>query len=406
MTLDQVYSAAFKHLKFDGKLAKKLYACQIQYVNASRDHLEFFGSNLLGVHVVRFKDSDVARIFDALDVDLMHLTEQIRHVKDINQAYKVSSDTFNITMMYLIHRFLTSPVINDTQRHRAAYDCALLFFYRCMAALLSYYFRYPADPKVAQMAYAQLSQKFLIKQLGSWHRVMDYRAEELISADSIHLKALVGWNNDLGIVYAMNDSQGRIRDLIKNYYVVFDRVNRSGERIQSTSSTIIDVEGEETLREKTKSVEAYVGYIQSIVPERNSFIKHDLLTVVSKVNVNTSSRMLEATLGWISEHASQPAWHQVIDEFIQITVVHSMHLIADPSNEMSTRDYPTMLVNMKYLLLSTRSTDVDLERIRTLGTKIVEGSTTGHVSAALILATRTAVILYVILRTLTGRGAR
>jgi hypothetical protein len=68
ITLLDVFDEQFKHVKFDAKLAKAIYTYQISYINSSREYLEFFGSNLLGVHVIRFKDSDVTKFFDVLDI--------------------------------------------------------------------------------------------------------------------------------------------------------------------------------------------------------------------------------------------------------------------------------------------------------------------------------------------------
>jgi hypothetical protein len=123
VTLADVFDEHFKHVKFDSKLARNIYLYQIGYINRNREHLEFFGSNLLGVHVVRFKDSDVLKLFEeVLDVDFLSLSDDLKKVSSINQDYKVSSDVLNLTSMYLIHRFLTSSLIVDAARKRAAYD--------------------------------------------------------------------------------------------------------------------------------------------------------------------------------------------------------------------------------------------------------------------------------------------
>ena len=285
-SLAEVMEKEFKHVKWDSKLAKHIYSYQVGYLNSNREYLEFFGSNLLGVHIVRFKDSDVAKFFDMFDVDIFSLSEEIKHVEDINQNYKVSSDTLNLTVMFCIHKFLTSPIIKDEVRERAAYDLALIFYYRCTAAILSAWFRYPSDPKVAQMAYANLSNKYLIKKLGTWHKVMDYRANELVVKDGLWYKQLVDFNNDYEIVKCINDCQGRIRDLMKNYYSEFEAVRVSGTKISISKSTMLDIEGEEVTKEKTKGVEGYVTYILHILIDKHSFIKEELVGVIANLNSN------------------------------------------------------------------------------------------------------------------------
>lgn len=403
--LKETFDEHFEHVKFDGKLAKAIYEYQIGFVNSNREHLEFFGSNLLGVHVIRFKDRDVDRFFDqVLDVDLISLERDIRKVDTINHEFKISGDILNLTLMYVIHRFLTAPTLPEKQRHRGAYDTALIFFYRSVAALMSYYFTYPSDPKIAQLAYSRLSNKFLIKKLGSWQKVMDYRSEELLDrSESIHIKALISFKDDLAIVYAINDSQSRIKDMIKNYYSEFISVHSEGANIGVTSSTFNDADGEETLKEKTKSTENYVQYMLQSLSDEHTFIKDDILGVIVRINANTSFRMVKSTLQWMYENQNNQKYNKNINEFISKVVVQSLYFIQHNMQPKSMRDYPYILQQLKNLYLSTRTEDKDVDKIRDLGLKIVQSSNKG-VSSSLTLATRTSVILYITLRALIGQN--
>lgn len=403
VTLAEVFDPLFKHLRYDGKLAKAIYRYQVSYLNSNKEYIEFYGSNLLGVHIVRFKDNDVARLFDeVLDVDYLQLSEDLKRVTGINQEYKISSDVLNLTLFYLLHKFMTTKLLDGHSRERVCYDVALLFFYRTTAALISYNFKYPADPKIAQQAYANLSQKYLIKQLGSWGKVMDYRAKELISSKSIHYKALVAYNNDNSIVYAINDSQGRVRDMIKNYYGEFARVHSQGDRVGTTSSTYTDMEGEENVKEKTKSVESYVEYIRDIIVDKHSFIKDDLVGIISRVNANVSFRSLKVCLEWISSEYGNQKLHKEIDDFVSTSVIHSFHLIQYNIAPKSMRDYPAILTGLKNLLASSRSVDPELQKIKDLGERVVTKSFPYKVSEPLVIATRNSLVLYLVLRLLIG----
>lgn len=406
LTLKEVFDEHFEKTKFDNKLAKLLYQYQISYVNASQEHLEFFGSNLLGVHVVRFKDSDVARFYDdVIDVDYYRLTQRLRQVTTIDHSFRISGDILNLTLMYVVHRCLSSELMGQDQKSRAAYDAGLIFFYRCISAIQSYNFRYPADPKIAQMAYANLSNKFLIKKLGSWHKVMDYRSKDLIDKSGLHYKGLLGFEDDDATVYAINDSQGRVRDLYKNYYAEFARVHAEGSNIGVTSATWIDAEGEETVREKTKSTEAYVGYMRQAIVDKPTMVKDELVTLIVKINSNTSFRMVKATLEWLCENYIDSKHHRAIDEFISSTVVQSLYLIEQHVQPRHRKDYAHILVTLKNLYLSTRTTDAEIEKIRTSGYKLVRLAN-GRVSDSLTLSTRTSIVLYLTLRALVGQSSK
>lgn len=404
-TLLDVFDEHFKDVKIDKRLLDALYRFQVAFLNRDAEHLAFFGSNLIGVHSIRWRVADTLKFYkDVCEIDYSLLEKELRSVTTIVQEYKISSDALNLTLMYLIHRIVTSPKLNDTQRKRGAYDTALIFFYRCIAIRQSDYFHFPADPKLAQAAYAELNNKFLIKKVGSWRAVMEYRAKDLVDPKGLHYPGLALFTDDSATTYAISDSENRIRDLYKNYYKVFEHARVQGHRIHSTSATFTDAEGEEKVKEKVKSTEQYVGYIRTAILDKHGFVRADLIKAIVDINTNTSQRMLTATLSWLSDHYSDPLWHKKIDEWLGLIVIHSFHLLAE-SKVGDTKDYPTMLTTLKNLYLSTRSSDKELLRIRKLGDELIKAAN-GKVNNSLSMATRTATILYITLRAIVVNVTR
>jgi hypothetical protein len=214
------------------------------------------------------------------------------------------------------------------------------------------------------------------------------------------------FNNDYDIVIILNDSQGRIKDMVKNIYSEFMKVHQSGGRITTTSSVVTDLEGELGVRDRTSAVENYSNYLKTIIHDRHAFIKDELVNVIAKINVNTSQRMIKQILNWMSDNYGDTKYHSKIDEFLGTTVIHSFYLLSDNESVPNLRDYPTVLVTLKNLYLSTRSSDKELLQIRELGDMIVAECNKGHskMSGSLAMASRTAIILYIMLRVLVGKG--
>lgn len=397
ITLKEVFDEQFKDVVVDKSLIDAVYRYQVWFLNRNAEHLAFFGSNLIGVHVIRFRVVDMMKFFDeVVKVDYVSLEAAVSKVTTIRHEFKISSDVLNLTLMYLIHRLITSPKLSTTQRERGIYDTALVFFYRCIAIRQSDYFHFPADPKTAQAAYAELSNKFLIKQVGSWRGVMEYRAKDLVDPNGLHYTNLQLFTDDLKVVYAINDSENRIRDLYKNYCREFHLASQSGNKIATSSSTIIDVEGVEKVREKVKSTEQYVGYIRAAIIDKQSFVRPELVSVIIDINTNTSLRMLTATLSWFSDKYNDPLWHGKIDEYLRLIVIHSFHLLAE-AGKSEMKDYPTLLTTLKNLYLSTRSSDTDLIKLRKIGDELIKAAN-GKMNNSLAKATRTSTILYITLR--------
>lgn len=404
-TLKEAFDSIFSHVEFTEAIAKQIYKFRVGYMTANRDHIEFFGGNLLGVNPLRFKDSDVNNFFEIFELDYPDVVKEVRMVTTIDHSFKVGSDVFNLTIMYLIHRFLRSNLRIDIKK-KACHELALVFFFRCAAALISANFKYPANPKVAQLAYANLSKKYLIKSLGSWNKVMEYRATALMNEkESPHSKALRNFDEDTKIQYAISDSQGRIRDMFNGYYSEFMMVHESGESIAQQSTFTVDAEGNDALREKTTGPENYVFYIRSIIGDYDTFVRDDLLQVVSKSNSNTSSRALATVLEWLSVSHGDPKKHQEVDLFISRVLVQMAHFLQYNIDPKRHEDKEYVLVGLKNLFLSTRSVDPDLVKIREMGEKIVHAAL-DEISTSLMMATRTSVILYICLRALVGKNYR
>ena len=398
ITLKQVFDEIFEGYRFDSNFMKKVNHYQVKFINRNQDHLEFFGGNLLGVQVIRFKDSDVTKFFEEVfDLDFDEVRSKVRTVTTINHTFKIAGDVFNLTLSYLLHRSLTSEYLDETKRHRAAMDVALIFFYRSICAVHSCYIKYPFDAKVAQEAYSRLSGKFLIKQLGSWHEVMLYRAHALTDRSSIHRKSIMSYTDDTNTVYVIEDSQGRIKDLIKNYAIELYKVHEEGASLATTSSTMIDMDGEETTRDKIGSAESKVQHIRNLINDKNAFINDSYISVIAKTNSNTSARIIKSTLGWLVDNYSVTKFNKDIDEFISKVVIQSLYMIETSIPVNKRRDTPYILKTIKDLYLSTRTTDSEVIRIRELGDKIVK-TANGRVSSSLALSTRTSIILYVTLR--------
>ena len=400
-TLAEAFGLIFEHFEFTDSLSKQLYTYRVNYMTANREHMEFFGGNLLGVNRVFFKDSDVNNFFDIFSLEFSEVVHGVREVTTIDHSFKVGGDVFNLTIMYLIHRVLTSKMSNS-HKQKAAHDLAMIFFCRCAAILISANFNYAADPKVAQLAYSNLSQKYLIKRLGSWNLVMDYRANALLAKSSPHWNTIQYFREDPKIQYAIADSQGRIRDMFRGYYSELMLVHEDGAFLTQQSPFIAGEDGEESLREKTTGPETYVFYIRNVISDQATFIKQDLLQIIARNNTNTSVRAVVSTLEWLSAAYTDPKTHKLVDDFISRVLVQMAYFMQNNIEQRSHKDIAHVMSNLKNLFLSTRSVDPDLLKIREIGETIIEKSQ-GKLSTSLMMATRTAVIMYICLRSIVGK---
>lgn len=398
--IKSVFEKHCGHLKFDAALAKKINTFQVGFANKNEDHMTFFGGHLTGVQIVRFTTQDKEAWFtDVLGVDDLALEEDLHALPSINTQHMVSSNLFNNTCMWLIHKFMTSPLLNDAQKHRAMMDCALVLYYRFLTSLLYKYFIHAADPQVAAATYAQLSYKYELKQHGSWGATLVARCEKLISPDSIHYKTFRRYDNDLDIIYLINDSQGRIRDMLKNIYSEFMKIHSEGTRIK-VSSAFIEHDGEMALKDNTKNLSTYTRYLHSIISDEHSFVKDELIELIERIMKTMPAKLLKQSLKWCSvnhRHANATE----VEELINLTLVHSFAYLSNNRTILKeTNDLALLISKLKGVYMSSRSVDPDLLLMRDRAETIVRSATTTK-NASLIASIRTGLLLYITLRAFT-----
>lgn len=403
-SLKQVFDEFFGQVTFDKKLIKELTGYHVYLSNMNSEHIQFFGGNLLGVQVLRFTPRELRKLFGTiLDIDYQALERAVRKVPTIYHENSISGDILNLTLFYMMHRFLSATDLTDDQKHRGAYDAALIFCYRCCFALTNNYFSYPAQPAIAQAAYANLSNKHLIKKLGTWSRLCDYRAERIIEKTGeggkpgLNYQHLVLFNDDIKVTSMIQDSQGRFKSVFSIYYDEFDKVHKSGESISSTSSTIKDADGDIVLKDRVKGVENYINYLTTALSDGDGFIDRDLVTVAADMNGNTSFKTILSVLEWMTEAYHMPKYSGVIDKFISDVLVQAFFYIEHNVPISKRKDLVYVMTTLKNLFLSTRSTDPGLLSIREQGEKLLKAYSKG-MTASLMKPTRSAIILYIILR--------
>lgn len=399
-TIKGVFERVCEHVKFDVALAQRVIEFQIAFVNKNEEHMAFFGGNLTGVHVVRFTPQDMDRFFtDVVQVNDMEIEENLHTLDAIVTTRNVTSDVFNHTCVWVMHKFLTSD-LPDAVKLRAAQSTALILLYRFLTSLLSHYYKIPADPQIAAAAYAQLSNKYAIKQHGSWQALLETRIKDLVDQSGLHYKTLVSYEDDIAINYAISDTQGRIRDMMKNLMEALIASIARGTRHRSTSATVELDNGESFLKDRTKNLSTYTRYLHSVMSDEHTLIKQDILDILAEALHTAPPSLVHETLRWCSLNYRKPQAKE-IDELLDLIMVHSFGYLAD--NRTVLRDNNNLsglILRLKGVYMSSRSTDVHLMKMRDLSEKITKKAIKSK-NSSVVSAVKTALMLYLVVRAFT-----
>ena len=353
------FDGHYKHVKVDKKLAYSLHKYRISY--SIKNH-EFFSGVVLGTVPLYFKDSDVNTLYrNMLDILPITITKDYGSCPSI-PPYKITGDLYNLSLFWLIHKFISSKLPAKVKMD-GAIECMLLFNYRTIAALSSNGFRYLADPAAATAAYEKLSNRFILKQTKSWEGYMQYRATNVITTESVHWKNLMTMADDKKFLYAISDSQGRIADTFKQIYRVYVSVLENNDSIVSTS-TVDEAFGEKDIvgiygNDATK--------IQAVVNASNNptnFYKVEIADILTQLYPVITKSNLATLLRDYSKN-TMGRYSKMINSFTSDALVWVYQYLSTSALAPSEKKrLPIVLSYVRRAISSSRSTDPSLLKLR------------------------------------------
>tara|TARA_Y100001960_G_scaffold330138_1_gene423352 strand:- start:116 stop:1339 length:1224 start_codon:yes stop_codon:yes gene_type:complete len=400
LTILKIFDAEAGHLKIDSRLIKDITRYVASFVNKNDDTLQFLGSPLVGVYPFRYAKTDENEWFDdVLEMDDLTLQSNIReHFGDsdnnLSATWKISSNVTNLSFVWLAHRIRNSN-LKDREKTEGEMACMKMLQYKLISSLDSHFFRYPANSEVASAVYASLSKKYLLKKYGSWAKVIEARSEDLLGDDSIHKRAIDKMDDDEDIVYLINDTQGRHKDIYKRVTTLFYEFRESDSRIQSISATI-ELSGEMGVRDKQNNYGKYRAAAHDIASTPSSLLREKALGVITSIVHTAPPQAVKESLEWLASNYGAPRTGY-IKEFVELNITHACEYIR--KNELPLSDLATILVRLRGIHLASRQSDKTVLEIRELGTKITDQSVQSK-NQAVHASVRAAIILYLVLRTL------
>jgi len=397
LTIPQVFEETCDRVKIDRNFVKQINELRINFMNRNEDHLNFFSSNLLGVYPIRFINSDRVRWYDeVLEVDEYAIKEGIRKVAYLDPEWVRANDGINLSISWLMHLIYTATTINSKEKEQCLIDIVLYLQYKFLSSIMAHYFPYPADQAVAMATYEALSRKFEIKQYGSWQLLLENRGKLIIAPSSIHFTTYTTLKDDSGIVYMISDIQQRLREVVKKYRAVFQKIKDENLRIVSTSTTI-EFDGERELIERGRDYTDYTRYLKDIIGDIPTFIRKELVDVIADAMHTMSVDHLYQALRYCSNNSGTHG-DKNIDRLIEELMLHAYQYLTDNSGVMANpSDLAGLLSKLKNLYAASRMSNPQLLKIRDLGDKIVKKGVSSRNTAALA-SVRTGLQLYLILR--------
>lgn len=398
--LKDIFENECPDFEVNKELCKNIEQILLSYINRNPDHAAFFGGNLLGVQTVKFLPSDVDKWFEKiLDCDEGTLQDLIYTADNVNREFEVSSNAFNVSCLWVCHKVAT-PGLDKNLMRDTLVNILIYLQIKFVTGRLYRMFPYPADRAIAEATYASLTNKFAIKEHGTWYNFLKYRAMETISPTARTWRTIIGFNDNYEVVISLNSIQGQVRSMMKFYRRAMESVRVVGGKIISQSSTVVGHDGEEILRDRVNSVQKYLQYLKSVTTDRTSFIRQELVDVVCKIMPSAQQRYVISALEHISANFYKND-HSEYERIFELLLVHSFDYLNN--NRSSVRhkdDLGAMLIRLRGAYTSARSSDADLMDLRQTFEKLIRPAIDSK-TPAVLASVRTAVMLYLLARAYT-----
>ena len=195
-----------------------------------------------------------------LGISNSEMKQVIHNIPTIDDSFVVASDPFNVFTIWVTYNILNSKLDNKL-KYQSAQATLLLLHYKFFTSLVNYRFKYPANEAAMVTTYEAISNKFDIKVLGTWKRVMEKGADDAIDPNGIHGKTWTTFNNDLKILYIITDIQSRLRSKINLFYEAYMQVKAEGDLIGSYDTVGTDTEGKKEIKANEHGIDIAISSV-------------------------------------------------------------------------------------------------------------------------------------------------
>lgn len=332
----------------------------------------------------------------------------VNDITSIDSNFKVASDPLNIFVTYLLHITAIST-LKDELKRTVLFKLLMLLQYKFFTSLVNHRFKYKPDESVMVAMFESLTNKFDIKQYGTWKKVMESRAEQFVQKDSLHYNTFINYDDDKKILYVITDVQTRIRNQINIVTHEFMLAKERHDKIGTYSHMGTDAEGEKVIMSGNSGFDMMIASVYNDSLAVTRFLDDDALMLVSGMFRGLPLPKIRSLLITFSELAVKQAkagQSQVIKEENGIVIfVGSQALIQNIiqksyryciQSKINMRQVASILKAIKDVYSSSRISDDGIIQVRESVNKLILELQSNRRDAT-VSSFRIAFVLYIII---------
>lgn len=310
------------------------------------DHSEFLGSAMIGSNRIIFSAQDSLKFFkEVLDKDEFYLGDIYRKLPDINPKFKTHSNPFYLTVVILMHMTYETTKLKKEEKIDLLKDLYLIFSFKVMSSILNHNFKYKPNPAVVKMVFEKMSNKYLIKRLGSWAKVLEYKTEEIIPPRGIHANKLARFKTD-DATYVVQQIVGGYKSMIKNIFALLVEINNSNLGIANSSTLTVDEDGTEKTVEMVFNHGGYVNYCKSIINSFSDFYNEDYINLIARINPKMDVIKFQSIMSKLTE---EPYPKEREHDYIEKIMISSFNYLSTKGINSNYQNTSVLFNSLNYL---------------------------------------------------------
>lgn len=281
----------FYPVKIDKKFLLTIKNFNLSFSMKNSDHVDFLASNHIGVYTFKWSSLDDDKFYSLLDVDQQELENIVKNTKGINKEFKVASNKNYIFLVYLMTKTIHSDN-NDNIKNELLIELFRTLSYRMISGRITYFFSYNIEENIGHALAEQMTDKFLLKKLGSWNKVIDNKAKDVLEHGYNYKRVCECSTDDIQSVVI--DTYNKYNSMIKNMFSLLVDILDKKEITSQSSSFTKDENNEEEYSVANSQVKNSITYVNMHIGSRD--IIHPILLKIIAMKTNNDYGNLEQAI--------------------------------------------------------------------------------------------------------------
>jgi hypothetical protein len=267
-----------------------------------------FNTPLLGVTKAYWYQKDADYIFAIFGIDKDAIISGIKLSPSIDKNFNVTSNEFNILVIWLIHLIRKTASLNQKMKYDAQMNLLKLLNYKFFCGKVAMQFQYGAKEPVMQYTIDNLTAKSDIKneETNTWKKLIYKHCTVALEPGSIFQRVFDTFMPDLEVAKAISDVHTRICRKIVLISEAYYENNKKGNAYGTSSIMTEDAEsGGKVLGNLAGTLDLVISRVSTAALNLNSFLDQSLITLTTKMTSNIRRDNVIEVLTLFSDMATQ-----------------------------------------------------------------------------------------------------